>query len=499
MAELLKSPWKAGLLMAVIAGLLGLAVFQKELNTNGDNGAYIAYAQSLAKGDGLRLASHPEHPKSDQYPLLYPLFLAFWIKLFGYRLMVLKAAMLGVFCLAMVLFLLAARRSFAGAPLLGLCLLTVTNYWLLDNASITMSESFFMLFLLAGYLFYQQYEGKESRPALFAAAFFIVLSPFVRTIGIAAVFALFSVFALKRKWTWLAACAIACGIAYVVNHSFMAPGGYLSTLFLVDPYNPDMGTLGLTGMAGRITDNARFYMENTVQMTLFSFFGDKARFDRTSVLIFTGLVVVLFFALPPREILRRPGALFLRVLVLFHFGILLAWPMVWSGPRFVVPVIPFLLLILFENGHYWVTRFVKPELVPRLEKAVLGVCVLWSALNFSAIYQKTHTPLTPDWTDFYKLAGWSQSGLPDSAVVCARSPYLFYLKSSKVCVQIPVNADRKKALQYLFDNKVDYVVIDHFQWTGSTQVYVAPLLDIFPERFEPVKAMGTAAVWHLKR
>ncbi|MFH0920565.1 MAG: hypothetical protein V1913_09405 [Fibrobacterota bacterium] len=498
MMERLKNPWLAAGLMAVAAILLGFAVFQAELNTNGDNGSYISYARSLAAGKGLTLASHPLHLKSDKFPILYPLFLAFWIKFFGYHLFLLKVAMLGIFALGMALFLFIARRSFSGLLLLGLCALTATNYWLLDNATITMSEPFFMLFLLGAYLAFQRYEEHGRSTDLLLAIGCVLLTPFIRTIGIAPALALFAWLAFKRKWRWLAGCGAAYALFYLVNRGFMAPGGYGSILFLADPYNPEMGTIGLPDLFRRIIDNALFYSENTVQMTLFSFLGDQARFDRTSVLLFTVLFVVVFFALPLREILRRPGALFLRLLVLLYLGILLTWPMVWSGPRFVVPIIPFLLLILFENGHFWITRFVTPDLLPRLKKAACAVCLLWSVLNFSAIYQKTHTPLTSDWTDFYRLAEWSKSALPDSAVVCARSPFLFYLKSNRMSVPIPFTLDRNKAFNHLKENRAGYVVIDHFQWTGSTQVYLAPLLEEFKDRFELVKTLGSAALYRVK-
>jgi hypothetical protein len=156
------------------------------------------------------------------------------------------------------------------------------------------------------------------------------------------------------------------------------------------------------------------------------------------------------------------------------------------------------LLVLMENGHYWISRWLKPDLVPRLEKGILAVCLIWSTLNFSAIYQKTHTPLTPDWVDYYSMAEWAKTGIPDSAIVCNRSAFLFYLKSNKRCVAFLYTLDRKKGYDHLIENHVNYVVVDHFQWSGSTQNYLVPVLNEFPDKFQLVKKLGTAELYQLK-
>jgi hypothetical protein len=490
-------PLIAAMLVFLFSCLIGFTVFQRELNTNGDNGTYLCYAISLAQGDGFRLANYPDHPKSTQLPILFPLLLAAFIKISGFNLLLLKAVMLTVFGLMSAVFFLLARKSLEGRLLYGLLMLTISNYWLLDNASITMSELTFTLLLLSGVYFLARHE-EEKRPwPLALACAFLLLSPFVRTIGFTGILA-FQAYLIYTKRYRLAAGSLAAFLGLYLLHqkALMGPGdNYLSALLLKEPYSPELGHVGPLGFLQRMGDNAIFYATNTVEMTLLSFMSEEGMGRTAGGLIFTGLFVALLFLYPPRRLKQERLNLFIRVFVLFYLGVLLTWPKVWSGSRFVVPIIPFLFLIAFQNVRYLLDRFLQPVYKARALGLIAAVSTVWAALNYGAIYKKAHEPLTPDWRDYYALAQWSGPNLPEGSVVCARSPFLFYLKSGRLCLPIPFTADREKALAYLAEKKIDYMVIDHFKWTGSTQAYVAPLIQIYPDRFTPVSTKPEAILY----
>jgi hypothetical protein len=247
------------ILVFMVACIVGISVFQKEININGDNACYICYAKSLAAGEGFRLANHPQKPKSDQYPLLFPLFLAVFIKIFGYHLLLLKSAMLVVFGLSMVIFFLIARRVLQGKLLLGIMALVLTNFWLLDNSSIVMSELTFMLCLLAGYLLLVRFEETDIIKFMGFAGLLFILSVFVRTIGISVFLTVFAYLILKKQYRLLAGLTLAFVVLYFVNKSFMQPkSNYLTDLFKVNPYQPHLGSVGFVGFFKRIWDNTLF-------------------------------------------------------------------------------------------------------------------------------------------------------------------------------------------------------------------------------------------------
>jgi hypothetical protein len=489
-------PLVSSLLLFAFSCLIGLSVFQKELNTNGDNGAYLCFAISLAKGDGFRLPNLPDHPTSSQFPLIFPLFLAVFIKLFGYHLFLLKTVMLAVFGVSMALFLRLARSFLSGRLLYAAVVLTVSNFWLLDNASITMSELTFMLFLLSGAILLRRYDADKGDIFLLLAAACLLLSPFVRTVGLAAVLALLFYLASRRRYVAAAAALAAFTALYFAHKHFMEPGnGYFATLFLREPYRPEMGGVTFVEFFQRVWDNVLFYSLNTVEMTLLSFMSEGSLTMSAGSLLFTGLSVAVLFLYPPRLLLKDRPALFMRVLVLLYMGVLFSWPKVWSGSRFIVPIIPFIFLIAFQNIRFLLNRFLKAMYLERAEKLIAVIASLWAVLNYGAIYKKAHEPLTSDWRDYYSLAEWAGKNIPDSSVVCARSPFLFYLKSGRLCRPIPVTDDREKALDYLKEKRVRYVLIDRFKWTGSTQVYVAPLLQAYPEKFRLVAEKKEAALF----
>ena len=85
----------------------------------------------------------------------------------------------------------------------------------------------------------------------------------------------------------------------------------------------------------------------------------------------SGLIVWALFRLKK----YRP---LLFSLFLGTFGILLLWPEVWFGIRFIMPLIPF-ILFLTVFGIYEI--FIKYKINP---KFIFGVIVLISILNYNA-------------------------------------------------------------------------------------------------------------------
>ncbi len=491
-----KKPFVGALFVFILSCLIGLTVFQKELNTNGDNGAYICYAISLAHGDGFRLPNYPDHPKSNQYPILFPLFLAAFIKLFGYNLLILKCVMLAVFGLAMSLLFLIAGKTLKGKLLFGFMLLVVMNYWLLDNSSINMSELTFTLVIVAGIIYLIKFEEGNRTANLIVAGCFFISAVFVRTVGIAAVLA-YLLYLLYTKKSGFALIMFGLFImAYFLQKIFMGPGNnYLHILFMKDPYRPDLGTIAFMDFLKQIVDNAVFYTTTTVEMTLLAFMNEGSFQENSGRFIFTGFFVILLFIYPIKSLKVEKVSLFIRVFVLLYIGVLLPYPKVWSGSRYIVPIIPFLFLIAFQNSGYFISRFLHTSYLNKALNLMVAVSVIWAILNYGAIYKKTHEPLSSDWQDYFSLAEWTKENIPDTSIVCSRSAFLFYLKSWKMSIPIPYIADRAKALQYLIDNKVGYLLIDKFKWTGTTHEYAAPLLQLYPDKFHLVYEKPEASLY----
>jgi hypothetical protein len=480
------------LLVAFLALAAALLTFQKELNTNGDNAAYLILAKSLAKGEGLRYINFPDRPKSDSFPVGYPLFLSVFIRLFGYNLMMLKSVMVALFAASMASFFFLAKGVLEGKYLASAMVLTFTNYWLLDNASINMSELLFTQFVIGGLIFFRRSSVEEPGWNLAAACAILVLSIFIRAAGVALLLALLLFLAYRRRFVFAGGVLAAYLVLYFLHKPLMADTGtgYVGVLFLKDPYAPYLGALSIGEFITRVQYNVVFYLGHVIQMTLLSFMSDMESLSPAGVLTFSLLIAGLLLAYPFKAILKSDFDLFLRGFIILYMGVLMVRPEVWSGSRFIVPLIPLFYLAAFQNLQWLGERFFKREYLPRVRNLVLAVAVVWSLLNFGEAFRKSHTPLPSDWVDYNGLAAWAASNTDTSAQFCARSPYIFYLKSGRKCAGIPVKPDPVAGWQYLREKKVDYVVVDRFKWSGSTQKYVVPVLLRYPERFSKVAETG---------
>jgi hypothetical protein len=399
--------------------------------------------------------------------------------------------MLVVFGLSMVIFFLIARRVLQGKLLLGIMALVLTNFWLLDNSSIVMSELTFMLCLLAGYLLLVRFEETDIIKFMGFAGLLFILSVFVRTIGISVFLTVFAYLILKKQYRLLAGLTLAFVVLYFVNKSFMQPkSNYLTDLFKVNPYQPHLGSVGFVGFFKRIWDNTLFYMGNVIQMTLFSFMSELVLVDKAAVIALTVVFTAILFAYPPKRLWESHGDLFLRAFLIIYMGVLFVWPRVWSGSRFVVPIIPFLYLVAFQNIAWLVNRYMEEKYKMRLQGLILAISLVWALMNFSSAYKKTHEPLSEDWVSYFELAGWTKENVKEDAIFCARKPFLWHLKSNKLCVPIPFSTNPYESWKHLRDYNVQYVVIDKFKWTGSTQRYVVPLINNSPEKFDSLVTKG---------
>lgn len=489
------------LLVVVLALAAALFTFQKEMNVNGDNAAYLVLAKSLSQGEGLRYINFPDKPKSDTFPVGYPFFLSVFIRLFGYNLTLLKSVMVAVFVACVVLFFFLARGVLHGKALAAAVLLTLSNFWLLDNASVTLSELFFTLIILAGLLFFRRFCASGRTADLVLASALLTASVFVRVVGMAFLIALLLFLAHRRRFLFAGGVLAFYVVLYFLHKPLVADtSGYAGVLFLKDPYAPHLGAWTLGEFIARIRTNVGFYLGTVIQMTLLSFMSDMQGLSPAAVATFSILIGAVLLAYPYKRLLSAPFDLFLRGGIVIYMAVLMIRPEVWSGARFIVPLIPLFYLAAFQNLQWLGEGFLKAQYLQKALNLVLAVAAVWSLLNFGEAFQKSHTPLTEDWVDYNALAVWAGANTDTSAQFCARSPHIFYLKAGRKCVGIPVTPTPAGGLLYLREKKVDYVVVDRFKWSGSTQKYVVPVILRFPERFSQVTTAGkdNAAVFRFK-
>jgi hypothetical protein len=480
----------------ILSFSLALTVFQKELNTNGDNGAFLIFAKSLAEGKGFRLISYPEAPKSDQFPILFPLFLSFFIRIFGFKIILLKLVMTATFATTIAVFDRIVSRLLHAKLSIALLILVATNYWILDSSSIHMSEMPFLCLTLASLWCLMRFEQSEKKPYLYFALFGFAISPFVRTVGLAAVGTAFLYLFFKRYFRQMIFLAATFIVFWIVNRlSMQSTTSYFSTLFLKNPYRVDLGAATAGEFVNRLYENIIFYSTHTIRMTLLAFMSEENTAPDGGTFAGALLFIALLLFYPLKKLKTENFNAVVRVYLLLYLGILISWPQVWSGSRFLTPIIPLLLLVAFQNGNYILDNFIKKEIHGRLFSFILFASILWSVFNYSSIYRKVHEPLGSDWQDFFKTAEWAKTNIPDTAVVCARSPFLFYIKSGRYCRSVATRPNHEDMIRYLDSGSIDYVVVDRFKWTGTSQAYMVPTINSYPDRFKSIFELPDAVVY----
>jgi hypothetical protein len=164
----------------------------------------------------------------------------------------------------------------------------------------------------------------------------------------------------------------------------------------------------------------------------------------------------------------------------------LLWPEVWRSGRFMVPLAPILAIYLVA-GIARVCRYLSLK-----RAAVLAVCIAVGASNLYAFSKYASRPrgYPPGWANYLSAANWAAANTDPKAVFVCRSAYLFYIFSGRRTIQYPFTHDTAAVLDYLFERRPEYIVLDNELGFPQTQTYLVPALRTIENMLEPVYATG---------
>ena len=175
-----------------------------------------------------------------------------------------------------------------------------------------------------------------------------------------------------------------------------------------------------------------------------------------------------------------PGAVELYTAA--YLAICLAWPEVWGSIRFLLPVIP-MILYAFWTGLSWVVgRIPRLPENPVLAALVLLLLVGEAEANVRARFAPRGYP--GSWRNYFAVADWVRDETPESAVICCRKPYLFYVRARRRTVSYLWSYDPEKVFAELLSDDVDYVVLAHL--SATTGRYLLPAIRKHEDRFDSV-------------
>jgi hypothetical protein len=486
---------RAALVIAALHAVLGLLVFEPALFPGGDNAGYLILGEALRTGEGYRDLYLPGSPLHAKYPPVFPSILAILGWLGGVQLF--KVAMLA-FTTATVWLTARLGRELIGpgAALIAAGLLAV-NPTLLEYGHYILSEAPFVFFVMLCLWAARRDDRLWTAVAVGAA----VLAFGTRTAGLALMLALPLAWGLQRQFRRSAAAAIAAVSAmtlWAVYQTRADPmqASYLEELLLVDPYNPAAGSVSLAGLVARAAGNLWAYASRVVPQALF---GTEGLVSGLAMLL--GLAIALCGLLGWAKRARR-GLGVPEAFLLLYGGLIAIWPVVWTDRRFLLPVVP--VLILFATGVLADLPTRIPAVLRRYAPVALAAIVAIPALVWTfergpervdcvARYQSGSACDPAPQASLYRAAEWARENTPPDAIIVNRKPRLFWWYSRRQGDLYPYSADPATVMRAIDDMGASYVVVD--QVSGTTARYLVPAIRAVQTRFELVYEGGSPSTY----
>lgn len=398
---------------AVIAGLyvvLSVLTYNPNWFSGGDNAKYIALAESITHGD-YRSEWLLDRPVHSQYPPGLPLLLAPFVALFGFNALALKAVI--ILCgLAILWFLwqyMGEYRSLEVRKCMMLIVGTLPVLYYYNH--FVLSEIPSMMVVFASLYCFGR--GKLTPGVILAVA-----SCMIRTANIAFVIAVFAYLTYNKQWRHVAMAGIVGGVVIGGWHLWGVlhpePITYFNTIWRVNPYQWSQGMLTFGQFLDRIAYNLVAYIHNIIPSMIIPTGNNLLTY-------ITGLVVVMLLVDQFRY--SWAWAKIVNLYVLAAFVVALIWPEIWSGDRFMLPILPLIITLLLHWFWY--------RLHLRLMKIITAILV---GINLCAIIRqapKWQTPPPEVTQQFLRDC----NAVPLTTVIKSRKPELVYLYTGRRSIQ----------------------------------------------------------------
>jgi hypothetical protein len=471
----------------LVQSVLVASVFTPQPHSGGDNAGYISLAHSLLERGAYLELWDPDEPPHTKYPPVFAALLGLAVLVGAKSWAALKLVPAFSTVLAVAFSFLWARDRHG--PALGVAVAVLVeisssvvyySQWILSDPAflaVTVAALWFLHRGSPSSLGGEEREGRTSY--LLMGMTLVVLAYFTRSAGLPLAVATILWLAIGKRWKLLAGFAIGFGVPaalWWLRGKVLGGSEYVSEFWLIDPYQPHLGSVGFAELLDRFAGNLGAYVTRIIPGGVVG--------DRVPALPPLGLGLALLTLVGWLRVLRKE----LGVAELFfplYAGLILLWPQAWSGDRFSLPLLP---LIFFYSGTalIWLLSAV-PE---RGRRVLLSVLILvlvvpaglfWSDLAREAgsCRQSTRAGnamecLSPAQAEYLALAEWSGENLPSGATVTTRKPRFFFLMSGKKSLSIPLERDPQALLDRIRTRGSRYVSVDFLD--GLSGYYLYPVL-----------------------
>ena len=460
-------------------------VFTPRPHSGGDNAGYVALAHSLLDRGAYLELWDPEEPPHTKYPPLLATVLAGAVLLGARSWAALKVIPAFSTILAVAFAFLWARERRGLGLGVGVALLLGLSESVVYYSQWVLSDPVFLALSVAALWALERSRNRGGETGedpggagwLAGGMVLVLAAYFTRSAGLPLVVAALGWLALQRRWRALGTFGVVLGgpaLLWWLRGRMAGGGEYVSEFWLVDPYRPGLGTVGLPELLDRLVQNLVAYVTEIIPAGVVG--------DLGPVLPLLGLALVLLAGVGWIRCFRKRWGV-AELFLPLYFGLILLWPQPWSGDRFSLPLLP---LLFFYGGV--ALLWLLGTLPERIRAVALGLAVALVALPAAAEWNRIASPAgacreatdSGRWEaclpeaegDYLTLARWTGSNLPEGAVVTTRKPRRFFLESGVKAQSIPLTTDPGVFLERMAGKGSRYVSLDRLD--GLSGYYVVP-------------------------
>jgi hypothetical protein len=490
-------------IICLIFLIVNVYVYDSKIDLNGDNASYFRLGKALASGKGyINIADIRQSPEN-HFPPGYPSLISLVIRVFGESTNAIKIfdSLYILFSVILIYFITAVVTDNKTLAFTSGIILTLNAHMML-YASLMMSEASFILTSTLTLWLVMKVKNEKSiftQPVIYISLVSLITSYYIRSTGLALLGGIILWFLLQKNWKAI--------LFYITGFFLMALpwylrgrglGGssYLKPLVMINPYRPDLGNATYADYVTRLTANVSRYIAREIPSSLFPFIKvDYTKPVSSGEWVF-GLILtaIIIFGL----LRLRKYRLLIFSYIIATFGILFLWPEVWTGVRFILPLIPVLLIGTFfgiMEFYSWMAKKIQMNI--NLSPWVFLFFVLIFFKPIGELHKKSADSYPANWKNYFEMAKWIKNNKTDSTVVCCRKADLFFIFSDSFTYTFPYTENDKEIIKSFQDNKVTHVVLDNLGYR-QTYAYLLPAIQKNPEHFETILKLSDPDTYLLK-
>ncbi|WP_372752031.1 ArnT family glycosyltransferase [Labilibaculum sp.] len=470
------------------------AIYDSKVDTNGDNAGYYILAKSIATGKGYTNIHKPNESAANHLPPGYPAIVSLVFKTLGYKIGMVKITN-GILFLLSIFTLFFLFKDLSGNKQLSFAvsLIVLLNTHFLRFSTMMMSEIPFLLFSSLCLLVFIRLNLKKSPFSNSQFYLFLLLlgaSFYIRTAGIALAVGSCAILLFNKNYKYLISTMagfILLVAPWQIRSHFLGGNSYLQQLVQKNPYRPELGQMDLTDWVQRFLINTKRYLIHEIPNACFPFKEINYHSEINSLNWLMGISILALILFGLFQIKKHRMLLIMYLAA--NFGILLLWPEVWYGVRFILPIVPILLLLvclglLNLSKKLLITFFKRSEKTEALIPYFWTILIVLLCFNqLRMIHIRAKMPYPVNYNNYLFIAKWSKKNTPEEAIFCCRKEQLFYLFSNRKVVRYKSSLQPNEVIEDLIKNKVDYVVLDQLGFL-STRRYLYPAIQKYPQNFQ---------------